>query len=103
MKEISLRKRFPSVPSAEVLAAQQLLLTIGRAGVLSGRVIASEEFETLLRLLGPPSDRQRGDLKQATDIVPVSWCTVAVEEVRGRNRLNYAGQLGCHGIPSGSI
>ena len=39
--------------------AEQLLLTIGRAGVLSCRTIAAGELETLLRLLGPPSERQR--------------------------------------------
>ena len=51
------------------LAAEQLLLTIGRAGVLSNRAIAAEELETLLRLLGPPPERQRSDLRRATDIV----------------------------------
>jgi hypothetical protein len=50
-------------------AAEQLLLTIGRAGVLSTRPIAAGDLETLLRLLGPPSERQRSDLKRATDIV----------------------------------
>ncbi len=57
------------VEAAACPAAQQLLLTIGRAGVLSCRAIAAEELETLLRLLGPPSERQRSDLRQATDIV----------------------------------
>ena|SRR3954454_15447240 len=57
------------VSSANCPAAEQLLLTIGRAGVLSSRAIAAAELETLLRLLGPPSERQRGDLKRATDIV----------------------------------
>jgi hypothetical protein len=51
--------------------AEQLLLTVGRAGVLSCRAIDAVELETLLRLLGPPSERQRGDLKRATDIVLV--------------------------------
>ena len=37
--------------------------------MLSSRAIAAAELETLLRLLGPPSERQRGDLKRATDIV----------------------------------
>jgi hypothetical protein len=60
----------PSVP-VEVLAAEQLLLTIGRAGVLSCRAIAAGELETLLSLLGPPSERQRIDLKRAADIVLV--------------------------------
>jgi hypothetical protein len=59
------------VEAADYLAAEQLLLTIGRAGVLSSRVIAAGELETLLHLLGPPSERQRGDLNQATDIVLV--------------------------------
>ena len=64
-----MRKHVPSVPSAAVRAAEQLLLTVGRAGVLSSRAIGAEELDTLLRLLGPPSERQRGDLKRATDIV----------------------------------
>ena len=59
---------------AEVLAAEQLLLTIGRAGVLSIRAIAVGELETLLSLLGPPSERQRSDLRRATDI---SWSRAA--------------------------
>ena len=49
----------------------RLPLTIGRAGVLSNRAIAAGELETLLSLLGPPSERQRSDLKRATDIVLV--------------------------------
>src|SRR3954470_12227744 len=53
------------------LFAEQLLLTIGRAGVLSSRAIAAGELETLLRLLGPPSERQRSHIKGATDIVLV--------------------------------
>ena len=57
------------VEAAACPAAQQLLLTIGRAGVLSCRAIGAEELDTLLRLLGPPSERQRSDLRQATDIV----------------------------------
>ena len=59
------------VEAADCPAAEQLLLTIGRAGVLSSRAIAAGELETLLRLLGPPSERQRSDLKRATDIVLV--------------------------------
>jgi hypothetical protein len=66
-----LRKHLPSVSSAAVRAAEQLLLTIGRAGVLSGRTIAAGELETLLRLLGPPSERQQEGIKRATDIVLV--------------------------------
>jgi hypothetical protein len=56
---------------ADCPAAEQLLLTIGRAGVLSSRAIGAEELDTLLRLLGPPSERQRSDLKRATDVVLV--------------------------------
>ena len=57
------------VETADCPAAEQLLLTIGRAGVLSSRAIAAEDLEALLRLLGPSSERQRSDLKRATDIV----------------------------------
>ena len=56
------------VEAANGPAAEQLLLTIGRAGVLSSRAIGAEELDTLLRLLGPPSERQR-NLRRATDIV----------------------------------
>ena len=31
--------------------------------------LQKKEFDTLLRLLGPPSERQRSDLKRATDVV----------------------------------
>ena len=58
------------VSAAEYPAAEQLLLTIGRAGVLSSRAIAAGELDTLLRLLGPPSERQRIDLRRATDDRP---------------------------------
>ena len=37
--------------------------------MLSCRAIAAGELETLLRLLGPPSERQRSDLRRATDII----------------------------------
>ena len=57
-----------AIEAANCPAAEQLLLTIGRAGVLSSRAIAAEELEALLRLLGPPSERQR-NLRRATDIV----------------------------------
>ena len=57
------------VEAAHCPAAEPLLLTIGRAGVLSTRPIAAAELETLLRLLGPPSERQREGIKRATDIV----------------------------------
>src|SRR5215203_1250257 len=48
-----------------------VLLTVRRAGALSSRAIGAGELETLLRLLGLPSERQRSDLKRATDIVLV--------------------------------
>ena len=51
------------------IEGKQLLLTIGRAGVLSCRAIALGELEELLRVLGTMSERQRGDLRRATDIV----------------------------------
>jgi hypothetical protein len=51
--------------------AAERLLTIGRAGVLSCRGIAAKDLDALLRLLGPPSERQRSDLRRATDIVLV--------------------------------
>jgi hypothetical protein len=57
------------VEAADCLAAELLLLTIGRTGLLSSRVIGAGEFETLLYLLGPPSERQCSDPKRATDIV----------------------------------
>jgi hypothetical protein len=59
-----------TVEAADCPAAEQLLLTIGRSGVLSSRTIAEKEIETLLSLLGPLSERQRNDLSRATDIVP---------------------------------
>jgi len=60
-----------TIEAADCLAAELLLFTIGRAGVLSCRAIAAGELETLLRLLGPPSERQRSNLKRATDVVLV--------------------------------
>ena len=57
-----------TVEAADCPAAEQLLLTIGRAGVLSCRAIAAGELKTLLRLLGPPSERQR-NLRRVTEIV----------------------------------
>jgi hypothetical protein len=59
------------VHAADFPSAEQLLLTIGRTGVLSIRPIAAEEFETLLRLFGPLAERQLSDLTRATDIVLV--------------------------------
>ena len=49
-----------TVEAGDCPVAERVLLTIGRAGVLSSRVIALGELETLLLLLGPPSERQRG-------------------------------------------
>ena len=57
--------------STVTIEGKQLLLTIGRAGVLSSRPIAAGELHTLLRLLGPSSERQREGIKRATDIVLV--------------------------------
>ena len=59
------------VSSADFPSAEQLLIMIGRAGVLSCRAIAAGELEELLRLLGPPSERQRSDIRRATDVVLV--------------------------------
>ena len=59
------------VSSADFPSAEQLLVMIGRAGVLSCRAIAAGELEELLRLFGPLAERQRTDLKRATDIVLV--------------------------------
>ena len=64
-----------SVPAntaaTEDTGSEPLLLTIGRVGVLSSRVIALGELEMLLYLLGPPSERQRSVFKRVTDIVLV--------------------------------
>ena len=46
---------FVPVRAGDCPAAEQHLLTIGRAGVLSNRAIGAEELDTLLRLLGPMS------------------------------------------------
>ncbi len=46
-------------------------LTKSTRTVLSSRAIAAGELETLLRLLGPLSERQRRDLRRASDIVLV--------------------------------
>jgi hypothetical protein len=59
------------VEPADCLAAEPFLLTIGRSGVLSSRAITAGELETLLRLLGPLAERQRTNLKRATDVVLV--------------------------------
>jgi hypothetical protein len=58
-----------SIIEAADCPATEQLLTIGRAGVLSSRAIAAVELETLLHLLGPLPERQRSDLKRATDIL----------------------------------
>jgi hypothetical protein len=60
-----------NVETLDCSAAEPLLLTIGRSGVLSSRSITAGELETLLSLLGPLSERQRSDLKRATDMVLV--------------------------------
>ena len=78
------------VSSANCPTAEQLLLTIGRAGVLSSRAIAAAELETLLRLLGPPSERQRSDLKRATDIVLVEDGAVVYWPRTGEQFVNTA-------------
>jgi len=57
--------------AADRPAVERLLLTIGRKGVLSSRPIGEKEIDTVLGLLGPPPERQRSDLKRATDIVLV--------------------------------
>jgi hypothetical protein len=57
--------------AADCPAAEQVLLTIGRAGVLSSRAIDTEDLAALFHLLGPPSERKRSGLKRATDIVLV--------------------------------
>src|SRR5829696_1337884 len=62
---------FVPASAADCPAGEQVLLTIGRSGVLSCRAIAEKDFDTLLRLLGPPSERRWSDLKRATDIVLV--------------------------------
>jgi hypothetical protein len=41
----------------------------GARACSQSRTIASGELETLLRLLGPPSERQREGIERATDIV----------------------------------
>src|SRR5829696_6054502 len=48
-----------------------VLLTVGRAAVLSSRAIASGELEELLCLLGPLAEPQRTNLNRASDIVLV--------------------------------
>ena len=60
-----------STAATEDTVPEPLLLTIGPAGVLSSRAIAAGELEELLRLLGPLAERQRTNLKRATDIVLV--------------------------------
>jgi hypothetical protein len=62
-------KHVASAPGSGSAESDHLQLIIGRAGVLSSRAVGAEELDTLLRLLGPPSERQRSDLKRATDIV----------------------------------
>ena len=84
------------VEAAHCLAAEPLLLTIGRAGVLSCRAVAAGELETLLSLLGQPGERQRSDLQRATDIVLIEngaviyWPRTGAQFSHQRRRL-------CHG------
>jgi hypothetical protein len=59
------------VETADCPAAEQVLLTIGRVGVLSRRAIDTADLAALFHLLGPLSERQRIDLKRATDMVLV--------------------------------
>src|SRR4051812_10498365 len=58
-----------STAATEDTVPEPLLLTIGRAGVLSSRAIAAEDAVALWRLLGPPHERQRRDVKRFADVV----------------------------------
>src|SRR4051812_28695863 len=58
-----------STAATEDTVPEPLLLTIGRAGVLSSRAIAAEEAIALWQLLGPPHERQRRDFRRLTDVV----------------------------------
>ena len=84
------------VEAAHCPAAEPLLLTIGRAGVLSTRPIAAAELETLLRLLGPPSERQREGIKRATDIVLIESGAICLLATYGR-AVPHQGRRLCHG------
>src|SRR3954447_25722871 len=58
-----------STAATEDTVPEPLLLTIGRAGVLSSRAIAAEDAVALWRRLGPPHERQRHDFRRLTDVV----------------------------------
>jgi len=58
-----------STAATEDTVPEPLLLTIGRAGVLSSQAIAFEDAVALWRLLGPPHERQRRDFTRLTDVV----------------------------------
>ena len=57
------------VNAADSPAAEPLCSRSDALGLLSCRAIGAEELDALLRLLGPPSERQRESIKRATDIV----------------------------------
>ena len=61
----------PCIPSSRPPIILPLSSSCSRSGacVLSCRAIAAGELETLLSLLGLPSEGQRSDLKRATDVV----------------------------------
>ena len=69
------------VSSANYPDAETLLLTIGRSGVLSCRAIAEKEFDTLLRLLGPPSERQCSEIRRA--VLSRRWLDLGWRSLRG--------------------
>src|SRR3954464_2158454 len=58
-----------STAATEDTVPEQLLLTMGQAGVLSSRPIAAEDAVGLWRLLGLPHERQRRDVRRLTDVV----------------------------------
>ena len=84
------------VNAANSPAAEPLLLTIGRTGVLSCRAIGAEELDGLLRLLGPPSERQRESIKRATDIVLIESGAILLL-VPHRRALPHQRRRLCHG------
>jgi hypothetical protein len=64
----------PNHPHAHIPRAREPIFLRPRLNVCTGRrlrAIAEKQFDTLLRLLGPPSERRGSDLKRATDIVLV--------------------------------
>src|SRR3954466_15405262 len=58
-----------STAATEDTVPEPLLLTIGPAGVLSRRAISPADAVALWRLLGPPHERQRRDVRRLTDVV----------------------------------